>query len=111
MNKILLISMGGLLLTSFNVHSREYSRKEFENQGLRIQQGSESGELTKNETKVLNQEQKDMKDMKQEAQSDGVITKKEEKQIKKARKKASKNIYKHKHDGEMKKVLKDKDAI
>jgi hypothetical protein len=66
----------------------------------RIEQGVKSGQLTKKETQELKDEQNNIKEMKEKAKADGVVTQKEKNKIRAARKAASKNIYQEKHDAE-----------
>lgn len=66
----------------------------------RVEQGIKSGELTKDEAMQLKAEHEHIKEMKHKAKADGVVTPEEKAAIKDARKKASENIYKEKHDDE-----------
>jgi len=69
-------------------------------QHRRIEQGVKSGQLTKEEAQQLKEGQKNIKVMKESAKADGVVTPAEKQQIKEAKKTASENIYKEKHDDE-----------
>jgi hypothetical protein len=72
--------------------------KQEANQQDRIKQGKQSGELTKHEARRLRAEQK-LIDRKQErAAADGTVTAAERQRIRKAQDRASKDIYKQKHD-------------
>ncbi|MDQ6844932.1 MAG: hypothetical protein M3Z92_11350 [Bacteroidota bacterium] len=64
----------------------------------RIAQGVKSGELTKRETRSLANHQKDIHQDKKEARADGVVTEAERKHIKKDERKASRSIYRKKHN-------------
>jgi hypothetical protein len=64
----------------------------------RIKQGIKSGELTKKETKKLEAEQKAIQKDKKLAKADGKVTPVEKKTIIKDQNKASKDIYKLKHN-------------
>jgi hypothetical protein len=83
------------------------NRRE-KNQKARIKQGVKSGELTKHETKKLAKEQKDIREDKKEAKADGTVTKKERKEIRKDENKASKAIYKQKHDAQKRPLARKK---
>jgi len=67
----------------------------------RIKQGVKSGELTRVEAKKLNAQQRNIQKTKAVAKADGVVTKKERKIIKTKQAKASKAIYRQKHDGQI----------
>ena len=68
------------------------------NQKQRIDQGIASGKLTEQETNLLNKEQEHIKSMEDEAKSDGVVTKKEQARIDRAKDRASRSIAREKHD-------------
>ena len=68
------------------------------NQRARIRQGVKSGELTKKEAKNLRQEQKTIKAEKKIAKADGKVTPAERAEIRKDQNKASKDIYRKKHN-------------
>ena len=68
------------------------------NQEQRIDQGIASGELTQREAGRLEQQQQHIDKMENKAKSDGVVTKKERARIHAAQDKASKKIYRQKHD-------------
>jgi DNA-binding transcriptional regulator of glucitol operon len=72
-------------------------------QAERIKQGAKSGELTKKETKVLVNEQKNIQKEKKMAKADGIVTPAEKKVIKKDQAKASKDIAKLKHNKKVRK--------
>ncbi len=67
-------------------------------QHARIHQGVKSGELTKGEATKLRTEQRNIQKNKVLAKSDGKVTPGERKIIKAEQKKASKDIYKLKHN-------------
>jgi len=64
----------------------------------RIKQGVKNGELTKNETKTLIHQQKEIHQEVKEAKQDGVITPVERKEIIQDKRKADRNIYRKKHN-------------
>jgi uncharacterized membrane protein YebE (DUF533 family) len=67
------------------------------NQEQRIDQGIASGQLTQREA-GRQQQQQHIDSMENKAKSDGVVTKKERTRIHAAQDKASKKIYRQKHD-------------
>ncbi len=75
------------------------NRRE-ENQHDRIGQGIKSGQLTKEETKELASEQKEIRQEEKEYKSDGTLTKDERKDLHQDLSEASKDIYEEKHDSE-----------
>jgi uncharacterized membrane protein YebE (DUF533 family) len=68
------------------------------NQEQRIDQGIASGQLTQREAGRLEQQQQRIDTMENKAKSDGVVTNKERTRIHAAQDKASKKIYRQKHD-------------
>lgn len=68
------------------------------NQEQRIDQGIASGQLTQREAGRLEQQQQHINTMENKAKSDGVVTKKERARLHAAQDKASKKIYRQKHD-------------
>jgi len=68
------------------------------NQQKRIGQGVRSGELTAKETIRLEKEQKEIQQEKKEAKSDGTVSKEERKDIHQDQNKASRHIYRAKHN-------------
>jgi hypothetical protein len=68
------------------------------NQQERIEQGRESGELTKREARKLEREQARIQYDKKAAKADGVVTPQEKRKIKREQNKASRKIYRQKHD-------------
>ncbi|MEO6290505.1 MAG: hypothetical protein ABIO76_11315 [Ginsengibacter sp.] len=69
-------------------------RKTQRHERHRIAQGVKSGELTRNEKRILASQQRDIRQDKKEARADGVVTSKERKEInKEQRTKKSKPHY------------------
>ena len=68
------------------------------NQKDRIQQGRQSGELTKKEARKVKSEQKAVNHAQTKAAADGNVTSKERHHIRKMQDKASKDIHAQKHD-------------
>ncbi len=72
--------------------------KTQKNQQLRIHQGAKSGELTRRETRKLENQQRVIRHSKRIAKADGIVTPGERKQIRNEQNRASKNIYMKKHN-------------
>ncbi len=72
--------------------------KRQKNQQKRIAKGVESGELTAKETKHLEKEEAKIQHDKKMAKSDGTVTKQERAKLQKEENKASRDIYKKKHN-------------
>jgi uncharacterized membrane protein YebE (DUF533 family) len=70
------------------------------NQQRRIDRGIASGQLTEEEAARMKQQQEDIKNMESAAKADGVVTKEERAKIQAAQNRASKNIFREKHDRE-----------
>src|SRR5262245_32257966 len=68
------------------------------NQDHRIDNGVQSGELTRREARGLRQDQREIKAEMREARSDGVVTKSERQEIREMQNGASKDIFQAKHD-------------
>jgi hypothetical protein len=72
------------------------------NQHQRIKQGVKSGELTKGEARKLHSEEKTIQAEKQMAKADGKVTPAERAKLRKDQNKASKDIYRLKHNAKTK---------
>ncbi|MCO6485064.1 MAG: hypothetical protein J5I41_04730 [Saprospiraceae bacterium] len=72
-------------------------RKEWR-QRARIQEGRASGDLTRREARKLRQQQRHIHARKRLAMKDGVVTPREKHRIEQAQKRASRNIYRKKHN-------------
>ncbi len=70
------------------------------NQQQRIQQGVQSGELTRGETRRLQAEQRGIRQEERQYKSDGVLTRDERKDLRQDLNLASRSIYSEKHDAE-----------
>jgi hypothetical protein len=68
------------------------------NQRARIRQGVKSGALTKGEARQLREEQRTIQAEKQMAKTDGKVTPAERAKIRRDQNKASKDIYRLKHN-------------
>ena len=101
MKKLLLaVSAMTLLMTGMAYAQAESPvvDQQLMKQKQRIDQGIASGTLTEKEANVLNKEQEKIKSMKDEAKSDGVVTKGEQARIDQAKNRASGNIKREKND-------------
>jgi hypothetical protein len=72
--------------------------KRMENQERRIEQGVKSGELTPREAGRLEAQQAKIQQDKARMEADGKLTKAERKKLKREQDRASKNIYRKKHN-------------
>ena len=70
------------------------------NQDKRIQQGVQSGQLTRKEAARLEKGQARIERMEQRAKADGVVTKKERAQVQQQQNVQSRRIARQKHDGQ-----------
>ncbi len=67
-------------------------------QHARIHEGVKSGELTTGEAMKLRKQQRHIRRMENRAEADGTVTNREKYRIEKAQDRASKNIYRKKHN-------------
>ena len=70
------------------------------NQQQRIQQGVQSGELTRGETRRLQAEQRGIRQEERAYKADGQLTRDERKDLRQDLNVASRTIYSEKHDAE-----------
>ena len=103
MNVMLKISMVAAL--SFIVVSTAYAdtrdpgvNKRQHNQRERIQQGVESGALTRSEANALRAEQRAIRAQEREFRSDGVLTRGERRELHRDLNESSRDIRREKHD-------------
>ncbi len=88
---------GVVLLLSLSVTaSAQNGRSAMQHK--RIKEGNHSGELTRHERKQLNRQQRHIRNEKREAKADGVVTGKERREIRRDERRASRNIYRKKHN-------------
>ena len=73
------------------------------NQEARIQEGKQSGELTRREKRNLQLQQAEIQQDKKAAKADGVVTPGERRHIKREQRRADANIYHQKHDAQTRK--------
>lgn len=100
MKQIVLV-IGGVLLAAGGAYGQAETPgidQRQANQEQRIDQGIADGQLTQHEAKKLEQQQHHIDNMENKAKSDGVVTKKERARLHAAQDKASKKIYRQKHD-------------
>ena len=71
-----------------------------ENQKARIEQGVKSGQLTHREAARLRAEQRGIRAEKRLAKADGVVTPAERAKIRRDQRRASRDIYRQKHDAQ-----------
>ncbi|MBI5659104.1 MAG: hypothetical protein HZC43_06050 [Nitrosomonadales bacterium] len=72
-------------------------------QHQRINRGVRSGQLTREETRDLAAQQREIRQKERQYRSDGKFTKEERKDVQQDLNQASKDIYREKHDGETRK--------
>ncbi len=90
-----------LLLTSSGYLFADDKPSRQKRQRERIQNGVESGALTKREEKRLNNQMEKIQDVKDGIRADGIVTKVERAYVKDLRDKQSDRIYKQKHDAQV----------
>ena len=96
----------GLLLAFVSVASASFAqttprvRERQANQQKRIAGGVESGELTAKETRNLEAREVKIQHDKREAKADGVVTAKERVKLHREQNRASRAIYRQKHDAQ-----------
>ena len=97
----------GLLLAFVSVASSGFAqtktpvvKERQENQQKRIAEGVKDGELTANETKHLEGREVKIQHDKKEAKADGVVTTKERVKLHREQNRASRAIYRQKHDAQ-----------
>jgi len=73
-----------------------------ENQKARIEQGAKSGQLTHREVRKLRAEQRRIRAEKRMAKADGVVTPAERAKLRHDQNRASRDIYREKHDAQTK---------
>ncbi len=98
---VLLIILFCLGFGSLNAQTVKTPRHERQ----RIKQGVKSGEITRRETKTLAMQQKDIRHDKKEARADGRVTPAERRHIRRDERKASRSIYRKKHNARDRKNL------
>ncbi len=105
-NQIMNTMKKGILIIGFclaaislaNAQKTPGIRHTQKHQTMRISQGVQSGELTRQETKRLVREQKHIQYEKHLAKADGKVTRRERKHIRHEQRIANRDIYRQKHD-------------
>ena len=85
--------------TTLNVNAQGIRKTQVQQQ-QRIVQGEKSGQLTPEETRKLEAEQRRIQAEKRVAKADGKITPRERRIIRHDQRKASRDIYHEKHDAQ-----------
>lgn len=81
-------------------HGHRVPQKQY-NQHKRIQHGVRSGQLTRPEAHMLRAQQSKVRHYKQMAMADGRVTPGERRLINRTQAHAGRNIYRQKHDGQV----------
>ena len=95
------LAIGGVLLVAGMAYGQAETPgidQRQANQEQRIDHGIASGQLTQREADKLDKQQQHIDKMENKAKSDGVVTKKERSRLHAAQDRASKNIFREKHD-------------
>lgn len=90
--------LGAFLLAAGLISAQTTTDQKQQNQKARIKQGVTSGELNRKEAKQLRRQQKNIRKTERRVNADGVVTAKEQAVLDRKQKKASKNIYRKKHN-------------
>ena len=100
MKRILILVLAAVLFgsVSFAQTATQKVTKRQHHQQQRIKQGVKSGELTKGEAARLEAQQGRIAVDKAKAKSDGVVTPKERAKLNREQNRASRNIYRKKHN-------------
>ncbi len=88
----------GILVAGAGVASADRVDRRQRVQQDRIAQGVESGELRPGEARRLRREQRRIKRLERRARRDGRMNRAERRRMGKAQDRASRHIYRHKHD-------------
>jgi hypothetical protein len=85
-------------LTAHLAHAGRHDRRQAA-QGARARQGVRSGELTRGEARAVQAQQAKVRRMERRAEADGTVTAEEKARLEKAQDRASRQIYRLKHNG------------
>ena len=96
MKTVRVLAVWVLMLTISTATNAQAGRSRIQHK--RIAQGVRSGELTRNETRQLASEQRNIRLEKREARADGVVTAAERREIRRDKRHASRNIIRKKHN-------------
>jgi len=100
--KRLMLSFVFVAIAAATASADTRADKRQANQEKRIDQGVQSGALTKPEARRLNQGQNHVENVETKPQADGTVTTAEKRRIEKAQDVQSKRIYRQKHDAQVK---------
>lgn len=94
------LAVGAILLLGTITSAEAGINDRQRNQRNRIRQGIQSGELTRNEVKMLGKQQLRINRHETKAKSDGTLAPKERIHLNKMLNKSSRQIYRQKHDNQ-----------
>ena len=77
-----------------HINDRQHHQRQ------RTVQGVRSGELTRQETRHLMEEQRDIRQLEHAYKSDGALTSTERRDLRHEQRQTSRDIYRQKHDGQ-----------
>jgi hypothetical protein len=92
----------GVLSISAQTATPRVTKRQVQQQA-RIKEGVKTGELTPKETRKLERQQAKIAIDKAKAKSDGVVTPAERRKLTREQNRASKRIYREKHDAQVRK--------
>jgi tellurite resistance protein len=92
----------GMLSVSAQTATPRVTKRQVQQQA-RIKEGVKSGQLTPRETRKLERQQAKIAVDKAKAKADGVVTPAERRKLMREQNRASKRIYKEKHDAQVRK--------
>lgn len=96
---ILFITVFGIFATNTFGQTTHHADEREHNQKRRVKRGVKSGEITKKEGKSIKHSEKDVLSYEKKAKSDGTVTKKEKARLQHKQNKASRKIFRTKHNG------------
>jgi hypothetical protein len=96
---VALVVAGAGAANAYGTSTREIDATQA-NQEARIRDGIRDGSLTRGEARSLIQEQRRVQQLESRAKADGVITRGESAEIRRAQESASRHIYQERHDSE-----------
>jgi uncharacterized protein HemX len=99
---IALVVAGAGAANAYGTSTRDIDAAQA-NQAARIRDGIRDGSLTRSEAASLAAEQRRIQQLESRAKADGVMTRSEHDQIRRAQENASKHIYQERHDSEVSK--------
>jgi hypothetical protein len=99
MKNFVFFVIGAFILATLPAEAGRVNKRQA-SQRARIHQGVKSGELTKREAHKLNQQQRGIRRQERRAKADGTVTDEEAAKLEKRQDRASKAIYRNKHDAQ-----------